>query len=73
MPHAPELIKRRNAHVRDRFRYHKKKNPKWNIIFVIKEVSEEVFLSPATITKILKTAEEEVPAVDTVVSQLATC
>jgi predicted transcriptional regulator len=67
MPHNPQLIQKRNDHVRARFRCVRKKNPKWTIVAVIEEVAEEVFLSPATVSKILKQVENKIPDVKTVV------
>ncbi|MDI3319143.1 hypothetical protein [Pinibacter soli] len=66
MAHNPIYIKKRNEHIRNRFRYHRKKNPNWTIIAVIKTVSEEAFLSPATIGKILKEQDVNVPDVKTI-------
>lgn len=66
MPHNPTLLQQRNTHIKIRFRFHRKRNPKWTIIAVIEEVADEVFLSPTTIGKILKTQDCEVPCADTV-------
>ena len=58
MPRNPLLKMKRDQHIRDRFRYHRKRNPKWTIIAVIEEVANEVFLSPVMVTKILKQNNE---------------
>lgn len=56
----------RNNYIRARFRHHRKKNPKWTIVAVIEETADEIYLSPATVTRILKSLDEQVPAVDTI-------
>lgn len=61
MPRNPELKKKRDQFIRERFRYHRKKNPKWTVIAVIEEVAAEVFLTPVMVTKILKQSKEQVP------------
>ena len=66
MPLSPENKRRRNLHVKERFRYYRKKNPKWNIIYIIDEVAKEVFLSHDMVSKILKQNDEDVPCKDTV-------
>ncbi len=71
MPRNPDLITKRNEYVRERFRHHRKRNPKWNIIYIIEEVARDVYLTPATVTKILKQNDEKVPCVETVVTQLS--
>lgn len=58
--------RQRNNYIKVRFRYHRKKNPKWTIIAVIEEVGDEFFLSPTTVAKILKEMDETVPATDTI-------
>lgn len=70
MPRNPDLLNQRNEYIRERFRYHRKKNPKWSIVYVIEAVAKDVYLTPAMVTKILKSKDEKVPAVETVVSQL---
>ena len=66
MPRQPHRTKARDEHVRNRFRYHRKKNPKWMIQAVIDEVAAEVFLSPVTVAGILKKNNEDVPAQSTI-------
>ncbi len=66
MPLSPQNKFRRDLHVKDRFRYYRKKNPKWNMIYIIDEVAKEVFLSHAMVSKILKQNNEDVPCKDTV-------
>jgi hypothetical protein len=61
------LRKNRDNQIRSRFTYHRKKNPKWTIIAVIVTVSDEVYLKPTTVAKILKRQHEDVPSVDTVI------
>jgi len=61
------LIQQRNNSIRLRFRYHRKKNPKWTIVAVIEEVSTEFYLAPGTVTRILKEMDEAVPAVNTII------
>jgi hypothetical protein len=58
MPRNPLLKMKRDQYIRDRFRYHRKRNPKWTIFAVIEEVAEELFLSSTTIAKILKQNNE---------------
>lgn len=61
------LTIQRNNYIRSRFRHHRYKNPKWTIVAVIEETAKEVWLSPCTVTKILKEMDERVPAADTIV------
>jgi hypothetical protein len=70
MPRSQELIKKRNDYILLKFREVKKKNPKWNIIYVIKEVADDVFLTPAMVAIILKIHKEDVPANKTVAKQI---
>ena len=49
-----------------RFRYHRKHNPRWTIIAVIEEVASEVWLSPATVGKILKETDSKIPSTPTI-------
>jgi len=56
----------RDNHIRSRFTFHRKKNPKWTIIAVIETVATEIYLTPVTVAKILKEANEIVPCADTV-------
>ena len=58
MARNPLLKQKRDQFIRERFRYHRKKNPKWTIFAVIEEVAAEVFLSPVMIAKILKQNNE---------------
>jgi predicted nucleic acid-binding protein len=48
------LRQRRDEALKDRFRQHLKKNPKWRIDAVIEMVAGEFYLSSVTVTKILK-------------------
>jgi hypothetical protein len=57
----------RNNQIRSRFRHHRKKNPRYTIVAIIEMVGNEFFLSPCTVTKILKEMDERVPAADTIV------
>ncbi|MFP5039420.1 hypothetical protein [Parasediminibacterium sp. JCM 36343] len=67
MPHNPNLIEKRNEKVVDRFRYHKKKNPKWTIVAVMQEVADEMFLTTTTVGRIIKSSRKvNVPDVKTV-------
>lgn len=66
MPHNPSKIQKRNEYIRQRFRYHRKKNPKWTIIAVIEEVASEVWLESTTVAKILKESDSRIPDVKTV-------
>ncbi len=70
MPHSPELIEKRNAFILKRFRHHKRKNPKWDIIHVISEVADDVFLEPSTVAKVLKSSSVKVPAAQTVTTRI---
>lgn len=58
MARNTELIQARNQYVRDRFRYLRKRNPKWTIEAIIEDVAKDIFLSEVTIVKILKSANE---------------
>lgn len=63
MPRKIDLRQQRDQYIRDRFRYYRKKYPKWSIEAVISEVAEDIFLSEVTIVKILKRSDEsKVPA-----------
>jgi len=55
MAHNPDLIQRRNIKIHERFRYYRKKNPKWMLCYVIEAVANEFYLTPYTIEKILRT------------------
>ena len=48
----------RANYIKERFKYHKTKNPKWNIIYIIEAVAKDVFLDPTTVTKILREYED---------------
>ncbi|MGN6604546.1 MAG: hypothetical protein ACTHK8_18955 [Ginsengibacter sp.] len=56
----------RNNAIRENFRQVRKKNPKWTIVAVIEDVADTFYLSPSTVTSILKQMDEKVPAVDTI-------
>lgn len=71
MPRSSNRIARRNQDISLRFKYHRKKNPKWVIDFVIEAVAEEFYLSPVTITKILKQRQESVPDHSTISRRIA--
>jgi hypothetical protein len=58
MPRDANLKQKRDQHIRHRFRTILKNNPKWRIDAVIKDVADEVFLSPVTVGKILKQPNE---------------
>lgn len=60
------LIDLRNNSIRERFTFHRKKNPKWTVVAVIEEVASEFYLSPARTTKILKDMDVKVPCVNTI-------
>jgi hypothetical protein len=66
MPHNPLFIQKRNEHIKQRFRYHRKKNPKWTLIAVIETVAEEVWLSPASVSKVLRKDDPKIPDVKTI-------
>ena len=66
MARNQSLTNQRNNFIRLRFTHHRKKNPKWTVIAVIEEVAVEVYLSPNTVTKILKEYDVPVPSKDTV-------
>ena len=44
----------RQQYILERFKHHKTKNPKWNIIYIIEAVAKDVFLEPTTVAKIIK-------------------
>ena len=52
------LRQRRDEALKERFRHHRKKNPKWRIDAIIEEVAGEFYLSCVTVTKILKGQNE---------------
>lgn len=54
MARDKELLYQRNLKVHERFRYHRKKNPKWKLNYVIDEVAKEMFITPLTVMRILK-------------------
>jgi hypothetical protein len=56
----------RNNKILLKFRIVRKANPKWTVVAVIEEVADAFYLSPSTITHILKQANEPVPCVDTI-------
>ncbi|PZP42161.1 MAG: hypothetical protein DI598_17245, partial [Pseudopedobacter saltans] len=66
MPHNPNRIQLRNNFVIERFRFHKRRNPKWEIVYIIEAVADDVFLEPTTVAKILKTHKYEVHCPQTV-------
>jgi len=41
-------------------------NVKWTVVAVIEQVAVEFYLSPCTVTKILKEMDVEVPSVNTI-------
>ena len=59
-------IAQRDEYLKERFRYHRSKNPKWTIIAILEAVADDVFLEPTTVAKILKQDGIKVPCVDTV-------
>ncbi|MCX6210115.1 MAG: hypothetical protein NTZ59_11640 [Bacteroidetes bacterium] len=59
----------RDNHIRELFRTVKKKNPKWDIYYVIDEVAGKVFLSTATVAKILKQDNTPIPSHVTVIER----
>ena len=65
MPRNTEKIAKRDQYVKERFRYHRKQNPRWQIEFIIEKVADEVFLSTVMVVKILKKADESVPTAPT--------
>lgn len=69
MPISPINKQKRDDYVRERFKHHKTKNPKWRFIFLIEAVASEVFLSTTTVTKILKDNNENVPCENTITKQ----
>lgn len=60
------LIAKRNEYLRQRFRHHRTKNPKFTIIAILEAVADDCFLEPTTVAKILKQDGVKVPCVDTV-------
>lgn len=67
MARNPSLKHQRDLFVLERYRFHRKRNPKWIITEVIIETAKEVYLSPATVNNILKKVNEpKVPATKTV-------
>ena len=61
-----ELRQARDLHIRARFRFYRKKHPRWAVEFVIEAVAKEVFLSEVTIVKILKADNFAVPTAPTI-------
>ena len=66
MAYDKQRLERRNEHIRVRFRYHRKRNPKWTIFAVIDAVADELFLAPSTVGNILK-QDETVPTAPTII------
>lgn len=66
MARTKTLREKRDEHIKMRYRHHKKKNPKWQVEFVIAAVAEEMFLAPTTVGKILKGRNEQVPSHPTI-------
>ncbi len=62
----PIYLQKRNEFIRNRFRSVRKKNPKWTIIAVIEEVAQDVFLSPSTVSRILKETDAKIPDAKTI-------
>ncbi len=63
----PIYIQKRNEHIKILYRAVRKNNPKWTWIAVIEEVAEKVWLSPATVGKILRQDDPKIPDVKTIV------
>lgn len=70
MPRSKSKIQDRNNHIRLRFRYHRKKNPKWTIFAVIEEVANEFWLESVTVAKILKEDESRIPDTKTILKRV---
>lgn len=66
MAYDKQRLEKRNEHIRVRFRYHRKRNPKWTIFAVIDAVADELFLAPSTVGNILK-QDETVPTAPTII------
>ncbi|WP_346237750.1 hypothetical protein ABDK00_001570 [Niabella insulamsoli] len=63
MARNKQLLQRRNAKVHELFRHYRKKNPKWQLVFVIEAVANDMYLTPLRIQRILKEpATVEAPA-----------
>lgn len=71
MARCTERSQLRDNSIRTRFTYHRKKNPRFTIVAIIETVADEFFLSPATITKILKRNNVEVPSSNTIAKYTA--
>jgi hypothetical protein len=71
MSRSQQKIQERNDYIRNRFRYHRKKNPKWTIFAVIEEVASEVWLESTTVGKILKADNPRIPDVKTIAKRTA--
>ena len=56
----------RNNSIRKRFSHHRKRNVQWTVVAVIELVAIEFYLSPCTVTKILKEMDVKVPSVNTI-------
>lgn len=59
MARNPELTQQRNQHIVNRFRYIRRKNPRWRIEFIIEQVAQEVFLSSVTVVNIIKACSDD--------------
>jgi hypothetical protein len=71
MANKKTRLKKRNTHIVLRYRYYRKKNPKWMSLAVIQEVADEMFLSPSTIARILIDSEvPKIPSADTVIKHM---
>ena len=53
MARNSDLITQRNNSIRERYKYYRKKNPKWTLHFVIAAVADEFYLSVTTIQRIV--------------------
>jgi hypothetical protein len=51
----------RNQKVHELFRHYRKKNPKWMLVYVIEAVANDMYLSPLTVSRILKGPTEPAP------------
>lgn len=65
-----ERARRRNQYIVNRFRELSRKNPHFRIEYILSQVANEMFLSPVTITGIIKNfSDDKVPAETTISSR----
>ncbi len=68
MAYDKARLEKRNAYIRQRFSYFKKKNPKWEWKYLIEATAEDIFLSPVTVAKIITSLDASIlPSPNTII------